>query len=529
MSKKLTITNHRVVEFFAKHSNIDVDTCMTIMVDMLEHILTSTNNQLSIQQNIAERLMECNTKMLHKFEELNKKIDTNNTIITAEIMNKMVDNKREYIDDVRTNVQLVVMEILNKNNETIKNNSELYYERSNNIISNTLRDHSTLLLQNIVDTIPKTIVDENTTIQTAIAQLEKSINTDLEKLYHRENDTMLKVLSTLNSAEKSHTVLADINQQLALSSTTLLNEYIGSLDTKLTNFLTNINTVLSKVDTILNIPDDIAGEDSDVRIRNILDKLYQSAEVSLNSVGSTIIKRPGFSNVLVQLRDYSHKIPTLEVDHFVSVCETYPINGLLISNKNGICGRYDYQIEIKNNRILVYLHNVNNSHNKIQAAMDIIDALDKTLKTLNIDGHNTHLIPDNVLDEINKEYKNMLAKKENIKKYISDITRELNTQIDDLKFNALEAYLRTKFNYSHTTEQLFKCPNCGKLCLNKKGLTTHLNTCKTQRLSTETETTPTTITHKHGNKTINVNIDKPPVNINDVIDINDIVDNMSNK
>ena len=80
------------------------------------------------------------------------------------------------------------------------------------------------------------------------------------------------------------------------------------------------------------------------------------------------------------------------------------------------------------------------------------------------------------MDEINREYNSFINHKEAISNTIKESQKKILSQIDDLKFPALDKFLSTK--YSSIQKQGFICNLCNSFTVSTlKGLAAHKRGC----------------------------------------------------
>ena len=110
----------------------------------------------------------------------------------------------------------------------------------------------------------------------------------------------------------------------------------------------------------------------------------------------------------------------------------------------------------------------------IKIGVDIIDNLYSKLG--DIGKTDTHSIPKDVLNEINREYNSFINHKEAISNAIKESQKKILSQIDDLKFPSLDKFLSTK--YSSIQKQGFICNLCNSFTVSTlKGLAAHKRGC----------------------------------------------------
>jgi hypothetical protein len=149
------------------------------------------------------------------------------------------------------------------------------------------------------------------------------------------------------------------------------------------------------------------GELSENMLESILIKLYPSSEI-INTTGQIssgdfILKRNNNKvKILIENKNYDSNVPKREIDKFILDVETQNCSGIMISQHSGISFKKNFEIDINNGNILIYIHNMNYESDKIVIACDIIDNLSNKIKELN--GTDEHVkISSNILQLINEQ------------------------------------------------------------------------------------------------------------------------------
>ena len=158
-------------------------------------------------------------------------------------------------------------------------------------------------------------------------------------------------------------------------------------------------------------------------------------------------------------------------------------SGIIMSQKSGIALKNNFQIDINNNNVLIYIHNMNYDPDKIMVAIDIIDTLTTKINQLN-NNDNSIKISNNTLQLINEQYQRFISKKEAIIFQINDNTKKIIDSIKELELGELNNILINTF--ANTKIQNFKCEFCNIFIgSNNKALCNHKRYCKLKNIITE--------------------------------------------
>jgi phage anti-repressor protein len=142
---------------------------------------------------------------------------------------------------------------------------------------------------------------------------------------------------------------------------------------------------------------------------SVLTKMYPTAELlntsNISASGDIIMKRKDHEAILIENKDYEVNVNPKEIEKFIRDVDENNCHGIFLSQNTGITSKSNYQIEIHNGKILVYIHCVQYNKDKIQVAIDIIDSLIPKLEELEMDDEDNYSddfileIPDTVSSE----------------------------------------------------------------------------------------------------------------------------------
>jgi hypothetical protein len=189
-----------------------------------------------------------------------------------------------------------------------------------------------------------------------------------------------------------------------------------------------------------------------------------------------MLKREGKHQILIENKNYDLAVQKEGVEKFLRDVKTQKCNGLFLSQHSGIQYKPNFFIEIEGSCVLIYLHNVEYSEDKIKAAIDIIDNLSIKLAEINLLNENDgHIIQNDILDKINLEFQTFIAQKESIVFNLKENNKKIIQQIEDLNLQELTIYLNNKFPSLQNSK--WTCENCNESFLKKINLTNHKKKC----------------------------------------------------
>ena len=215
-------------------------------------------------------------------------------------------------------------------------------------------------------------------------------------------------------------------------------------------------------------------------LSSVLTKMFPTADIimqlSIND-DELIIKRQRKTNIYVKNHIFDTNVLSDDIGIFIQTVDDNNCNGILLSQQSGISSKKNYHIDVHNNRIIVYVHDVQYNPAKIQIAVDIIDHLSTKITSQKIRGETDFYIPTDVLDTINNEYQLFISQKTAVADVMKEQQKKVLAQIDELKFPALDKILSTKY-LAPIPKPGLKCEMCKNYFANNlKALAAHKRGC----------------------------------------------------
>jgi hypothetical protein len=249
---------------------------------------------------------------------------------------------------------------------------------------------------------------------------------------------------------------------------------------------TNVNDLLKKMENSSS-----KGKLSENILFNVLHSIAPTAQIenvgNVKETGDIIMKRRDKPVILFENKNYDKNVVQDEVRKFLRDIEYQNCSGIMLAQHYGIANKNNFEIEIHNNNILVYLHKVEYDADKIKAAIGIIDYFKEALGDVETGNGELININKETLDEINKEYQNFINNKLIHIKTIKDFQQKLIAQVEDIKIPVLDHFLSKLYASSASKENI--CDFCGYVAKNVRALTAHHRGCaqKKQRDIERTE------------------------------------------
>jgi len=527
-SDKIIVKNKRIVSFYSDNPAINFEAVNLIFVDLFERLLGDMNSTmnatinsqiLSTVDNLKTESSTINSQILSTVANLksdsstinsqilsnmgnlksdiislNSMIGKLNSDITNSICIKFQESKREYIEDIKTIfsndfsqntdkinslLQLNTSQLVDKTtlllNEVIPKSNEGHYKQlqeSINIFQNSISDDTQKLLNSI---------NKEDSLSVFLSTFEnKSNNLLLQPLYTYINASEERINNNLNSIKNNNDLLQPLYTYINASEERINNNLISLKDN-------NNNSVQDKIMNELSEflgkykNSSYKGQFGENQLESVLNQLFPTGEI-LNTTGKVAscdfrVNRLNLPTILFETKNYDRNVTIDEVKKFIRDIGEQKCHGIFLSQHSGITSKQNYQIDIKGSNILVYVHNVDYSPQSIKIATDIIDSLADRLAEIedNIEEIN---IPQETLDEINKEYASFIERKSKIIDYSKEFIKKITNDVDDIKFPSLSKFLSLKCG-SILNDETIMCDICHQFkANNNKAIAAHKRACK---------------------------------------------------
>jgi hypothetical protein len=457
----LTIDSAKVHKFYDSHPNLDITQMNEMFCDILENLVDNLDNTMnsSMRSEILSTLRDQNSKI----SDLKGELKSMEHSISNNLTLKFVDLKRDYIEDVKNIVHLSSSDnnekltaYLNKENENLLSKTEMIIkeiagkDENSKVISQMLDSfkadlttETKKLLETSVDS--SSITNFISNFDTKCSSLFTSLNTPLYTCISATEERIQNNLSAIKNASTSNEKVFDE-----------LGQYLAKFNNS-----------------------SLKGGVSERQLEDVVAKMYPTADIVDTSTqsgsGDLVLKRPNKVEILLENKLYGRNLGQSETDKFVRDANSLRMHGIFISQTSGIVSKDNFQIDIHNGLVLIYLHNVQYDADKIRSAIEIIDSLSSKLNV--VDGeHDSNSISSEILESMNYEFQSFLSKKENIIASTKENQRKLISQLEELTLMSLEKYLSTKFSF---TKKGFTCEICDNWTgPTKKSLSAHMRACK---------------------------------------------------
>jgi hypothetical protein len=304
-------------------------------------------------------------------------------------------------------------------------------------------------LQEFINTLDTKL---STSLQSSQAQTEKRIDTSIREV-KASSDANLGIIKEMSCA----------NQQITSTLTQSVSEMLKKMENS-----------------------SVKGKISENILFNTLVSLYPCAQI--DSVGTTketgdiIVSRKDRPRILVENKNWDKNVVQEEVKKFMHDVEQQNCCGLFLAQNHGIANKEDFEINIHNGNVLVYIHQAKNDPDKIKIAVSIIDHLKMRLDQLTDDSAavDTDTISKERLDNINQEYQAFVSQKLSMIRYVRDFQSKLCKMIEDVRLPSLEEHLSKRYA---TSSSKYVCQFCDVFqAKNQQALSAHHRGCAKKKM-----------------------------------------------
>jgi hypothetical protein len=458
----LTCNSAKVWAFYQEHPELDFEKMNIMFTDIIASIMQSTNpvNNSNITSQILNSLASIQSQLSTQQSEYSKLLFL-----------KLAEFKKEYIEDLKmilsSNIADKIAPLIKESNGSILDKTKILLSeivpKSNETLSKQINDSIKTFCSSITDEINKTTKNSDEPLsQSSLDNFIKNIDAKFSNVI----DTTRKMV--------------DSNKDATLTQLSFISSSQNALQTEVKDVLKKMENSSSK------------GKISENIVLNILRGLFPSAEIeyvgSQKESGDIMIHRKDRQRILVENKYYeSRQVTSDQVKKFIHDVDTQNCSGLFLSQEGGIVNKENFEINIHNRNVLLYIHNVKYDPEIIKIAIDIIDSFKSKLDEVTLT--DDYPISKDTLEEINREYQLFVEQKLNQLKMVKEFSQKMIKNIEDLQLPCLEKMLSSRFGYISSNK--FICEKCNFIGKNPLALSVHKRTCdKTSSSPSETSIVP---------------------------------------
>ena len=492
---KIEITNTQIINFYETHKEIDIERMNLFLIDLYNNFMSELTGPIT--KSLSYEILSKLTTHSKEIEQFKNDLYS---ILKSDIDIYKQNNEIRYTS-VLSEITTLKDITLKLNNDITNNVLTKMYDIQNSLLENiklTTNNTSITSSQKIIENIEK----ENIKLISSTSSLLSTLIPESQNKYYENHKNYIKTLET-DIKNNIHEIKKDISidkMELLLKShysnfiekvQNNILQYINSSEERIKKDLTlikesdiktkleqeNINQNLQKLINN-NSNSSIKGKISENQLYNLINNIYPSGTITNTcnetSMGDILLQRKNKTDIILENKNYEIVVPTREVEKFIYDCKKQNKCGIMISQKSGISMKYNYEIDIYDDIILIYIHNMNYNSEHIIVACDIIDNLyekliliKKNIGTINID--------EETLIKINDEYQIFINNQQILINQLQEQTKNNILLIKKLELPNITSLLLTKFTVKNNK---YKCKDCDYIAFSNRGLCNHRRTCK---------------------------------------------------
>ena len=468
----LEITDPTVIEFYEQNKHLDINVMNVTFVNIMKNLTDNISNKLDSSQNsyMIKQLTDNFGKLTNtvetnylKHSKIIETIQTKLTDISKEIYNTISIMIRSQLDTIQNNLRETIK---SNNGDSEKNILHFFSQQNEQFIS---RLESIVSKGDLRDNISNEIGKINTYISEETTKIIKTFETtDSNQIIIKVNELVSNKYNELDTSIKSR-----------------LETYISSENNSYIQLLSKLEPLISSAEIVgeyflKQSGSNTKGKAGEGKFEIILSEAFPTASI-INTAGQTacgdfIVEQDEKTKILIDTKDYNTVVPVKEVEKFIRDIESNKCNGILVSQYSGIAQKEHFEINIHNNKIIIFIHNCNYNKESIITAFNIIKHLEPIITCSE---NQSETITTDLLLDFNKEYQELVSKKNNYMTMIKRHRKEADAEFNKLDLPLMTDFLNSKF--ANTGKTAFKCDICNEwIGKNKMSLAAHQRKCKNQ-------------------------------------------------
>jgi hypothetical protein len=465
----IIIKDETIISYYRENEHIDIITMNHILIDILKNL--SSDLTKTINTTI-------NSKILSVVENIDKSI----SLMKSDILLKFYETKKDYIEDIKNIVYNNILSNNEKINTSIEKMNEHFISKLTTLFN---------------ELIPKSQEGIYTQIESSIKNFSSSIIQDTTKLIEITN----KIDNTTKNDGLIKTFIDNIDNHLTKMFSAIQQPIFNSIQSSEERTTSGIQQIKENVllnnsvqETLRNEMKDFLnkyknnsqfkGNIAEVELQHMLLSIMPSDEIIKVSSDTATCdfkvnrKDPNKSSILFENKYYKNRSAnTEEVKKFERDIQLQKNHGVFISQESPITFKENFQIDIINGLIHVYIPNANYDVEKIKIAIDIIDNLSLKLNALTNNLNDEYSISKEDIDELTEEYRMFGIQKSQMLDTIKLVNKQLTDKLEEIQLPKIKKFLMKIGNIENDND--FKCSFCNNWTgKNKASLGAHIINCK---------------------------------------------------
>jgi len=461
-AEAITVTHPAILTFYQENPHLDVTAMNLILIEILKTL--STNLSSTIQNTV-------NSQILSVVCNIDKNMGTIKNDLLSQFNERLGQTKRKYMENVKMQLTNGFLSTHEKVSLVLDKTSEAILAKTSSIIH---------------EVIPRSN-DQN------YKQIEQCIHACCTNIQH---DTK-RILETTEKRNDETTLLESLEQhfsKLVASIQTPLFHLIQASEERTTggiqrvqnDFLqqqVNQERLSSELREFLNKyknNSSTKGAVSEQELYYMLQSAMPCDEIiDVSSLSETCdfrvnrmdVRKP---TILFENKDYQRQVRTDEVTKFERDLQTQQVHGIFLSQKTPITFKDNFQIDIINGIIHIYIPNAHYDIEKLKIAIDIIDNLSPKISQIHTKmDRDIYSTTKQDMEELIQEYHNFAIQKSSILETVKTMSKQLLDKLEAMQLPKIKEILLRFGGLDNNSN--FKCPHCSFVGKNKASLSAHHN------------------------------------------------------
>lgn len=457
MTSQIILENQRIIDFYQENPSIDPISVNIALIDLIEPIIQNKKNSSDdIGGIILSKLSAFDKNLLYLKQ--NVEHVNSNTAHTAENIDVL---KTDLMHNVSSNI---------KDCNTIQNAT---FETTLCSLTRQMSENINACIQAVIpDSSSKTTQDITNALELYQKQTLCNIK-DVLTTYLTANNLQVPVLNCISSSEKR---IMDAVDKIANNSS-IAQQTSAKLSDDLHDICNRFKNSSNK------------GKLGETHLENILNIGFPTAEIA-NTSGERAscdfkIMRSNLPTILIETKEYTRNVNKDEVIKFIRDIKECKTHGVFLSQHSGIANKQNFEMNIIDKYIVIYIHNVEYSIDYIRMAIRAIDELHPYIckNVSNTSNDDDIHIKKTEFEQIINDYTSFAQKKvsmiENYKTFMKTVIKDT----ENLEIPSLKYILQTRSGINTTPEKTvvekeqFICNYCNRKFGTSRGKQIHENKC----------------------------------------------------
>ena len=407
----ILITDETILSFYKENSNLNFVTMNHIFIDILKSLSSNLSNTINSTMN---------SKILSMVIDTHSNLNT----IKSDIIIKLHETKKEYVEDIKTILQNNSLTNNEKINALIEKNNDSLLTKTTLIVNDVIpksQDKNYMQIENCIKGFCSSITQDTTKllelthkddhhIDAVIKDIETQFSKSQDKNYMQIENCIKGFCSSITQdttklLELTHkddhhidAVIKDIETQFSKMISTIqqpIFSFIQSSEERTNTGIQNVrdNLITQQLDSNKLTTElheflqkytnnsSVKGNVSETELFFLLQSIMPSDEIIKVSsdtatcdikVNRMDINKP---SILFENKDYTRSSAKDEIIKFERDLQIQKMHGIFISQKSPVALKNNFQIDIINGLIHIYIPNAEYDTHKIKMAIDVIDNL----------------------------------------------------------------------------------------------------------------------------------------------------------